>query len=196
MYVCLCVCEWLPCCLDNLLPFLFLFALGAKSGLTPTQEQKIRTEGGRRMTSYWAFHLTSRVNDTHGSPTCFHLSGSKCRLIMLIWLQGGREERYESPVSYVISGSGWTAKMCATFGSRLEASSCVFLWLEVNTSYLVLFNPYKNWSIKMTNCSFTGFYVLDYFLAGSSNVLKSSWQLQCQQDPPPKKELIFFFLLF
>lgn len=41
LYVCMStsVCSS-PCCLDNPLPFLFLFALGAESGLTPTQEQE------------------------------------------------------------------------------------------------------------------------------------------------------------
>lgn len=81
LYVCMStsVCSSL-CCLDNLLPFLFLFALGAESGLTPTQEQK--SEGGRSMTSYRASQY-----DTHGSPTCSHPSSSRCRLIVLIRLQ-------------------------------------------------------------------------------------------------------------
>lgn len=40
LHLCICVCVWLPCCLDNLQPFLFLFALGAVSALTPTQKQE------------------------------------------------------------------------------------------------------------------------------------------------------------
>lgn len=38
------------------------------------------------MASSRAFHLTSRVNDTHGSPTCFHLPSGKCGLIVPICL--------------------------------------------------------------------------------------------------------------
>lgn len=37
-----------------------------------------------------SFHLW--VNNTHGSPTCSHLSSSKCRPIVLICLQGGKRE--------------------------------------------------------------------------------------------------------
>lgn len=65
LYVCVslsvCVCVWLPCCLDNLLPFLFLFALGAESGLTPTQEQESEQRGRTENDTVLGFsaHLSS-----------------------------------------------------------------------------------------------------------------------------------------
>lgn len=87
LYVCVSLCV----CVAHVLPWqpaaVSLFVCPWSRERTHTNAgAEIGTEGGGRMTSSWAFHLTSRVNDTHGSPTCFHLSSCRRRLIVLICL--------------------------------------------------------------------------------------------------------------
>lgn len=75
--VCVYVCECGSCvALTTFCRFPFCLPLDPWVDSNTNAGAGIGTEGGRRTTSAWAFHLTSRVNNTHGSPTCSHLLSS------------------------------------------------------------------------------------------------------------------------
>lgn len=71
----------------------FPFCLPLKPRADSRQRRSRNQNRGRmenNISPGFSFHLW--VNNTHGSPTCSHLSSSKCRPIVLICLQGGKRE--------------------------------------------------------------------------------------------------------